>query len=514
MAGAQRVHVIACGVLAIDIREVLSRLGVEATTEFLEGGLHDRPGELRRRLQEAIDRASASGECGRIAVGYGVCGRGTVGLHARAVPLVLPRAQDCIALFLGSDAAYRREFARCPGTYYISAGWFTEKVQPRSQRTGRPCKPRRDAHFEALAAQYGENNARAIVEFTTSWQRNYRRAAFIDTGAPGKERYASYARAMAEEFGWDYEALAGDHALLEAMLEATASTPQVVVVPPHHVTRLDPAQGGLTAVPVWAREGSEGGAASEAEAEHDQRSRLGGSLTLPDRGMGLGIDAGGTYTDAVIFDFATDAVQAKSKALTTKWNYTLGIDEALDRLDAETLARVSLVAVSTTLATNAIVEGEGQKVGLLLMPPYGLYDPGDIAHAPQAVLSARLEIDGTEIQPVDPDEVRRVARQMVGRGVGAFAVSGFAGTVNPAHELAIKALLREETGLSVTCGHELSELLNFRTRADTAVLNARIIPRLGTLLAHIERSLAARGIHAPVMVVKGDGTLMQAQAAR
>ena len=510
---SSRVHVVACGVLAIDIQRTAERLGLELTTEFLEGGLHARPGELRRRLQAAIDQASASGSCDRIAVGYGICGRGTVGIQARGVPLVLPRAQDCIALFLGSDAAYREEFARVPGTYYISAGWFEEKVQPRARKGEPAAKPQGQGQLEELAAKYGEDNARAIVEFLTSWQRNYQRAAFIDTGAPGRERYAAHAQAMAAEFGWRYEALPGDLALLETMLTASASGPEVVVVPPHHATAFDPLEGRLTAVPVWRRgaaaargkaEGARSHSPSESHRQADGRPRL-----------GLGIDAGGTYTDAVVFDFDADAVLEKSKALTTRWHYTLGIDHALAALDPERLAAVGLVAVSTTLATNAIVEGQGQKVGLLLMPPYGLFHPSDVPHEPKAVLTARLEIDGGELAPVDGDEVRRVAREMVAaQGVGAFAVSGYGGTVNPAHELAVKAIVREATGLSVTCGHELSALLNFRTRADTAVLNARIIPRLETLLRQVEGALRARGIDAPVMVVKCDGTLMSADTAR
>jgi len=234
----------------------------------------------------------------------------------------------------------------------------------------------------------------------------------------------------------------------------------------------------------------------------------------PQARLGLGIDAGGTYTDAVVYDFARRAVLAKSKALTTKWDYTEGIGNALAGLPARLLGRVDLAAVSTTLATNAIVEGRGQKVGLLLMPPYGIFDPADVPHEPKAVVGGRLEIDGREISPPDLAEAGRLARAMAERhGVGAFAVSGYASTVNPAHERQVKAAAAEATGLSVTCGHELSELLNFRTRATTAVLNARIIPLLRRFLCDVEAALAARGIHAPVMVVKGDGTLMSAQAA-
>ncbi|HUS59026.1 MAG TPA: hydantoinase/oxoprolinase family protein, partial [Planctomycetota bacterium] len=212
-------------------------------------------------------------------------------------------------------------------------------------------------------------------------------------------------------------------------------------------------------------------------------------------------------------DFTSDAIVGKGKALTTKWDYTAGIDQALSALDSSALHDIALVSVSTTLATNAIVEGRGQVVGLLVMPPYGIFHPADIPHQPKAVIAGRLEIDGREISPIDADEIRRVAREMVERGVGAFAVSGYASVVNPAHELSVKAILKEETGLSVTCGHELSELLNFITRADTAVLNARIMPRLEKFLREVEVSLRRRGIRAPIMVVKGDGSLMNTSTA-
>ena len=507
----ERVHVIACGVLAIDIRRLAEQLGMGITIELNEGGLHENPGELRRRLQAAIDRASASGQCDRIAVGYGVCGRGTVGVHARSVPLAIPKAHDCIALFLGSDAAYRQEFARFPGTFYISAGWFEEKVQPTSPRRKNDGSKNdeENADFKRLVEKYGEENAQAIVYFLNSWQRNYQRAAFIDTGASHSGRYASYAKAMAEEFGWRYEALPGNLSLLEKMLTAQHTTPEILVVPPHHVTVFDPIEGALKAVPIRREtvpsptaRGTVTGKGPAARAE--SRTRL-----------GLGIDAGGTYTDVVVYDFADDSIVAKSKALTTKWDYTIGIDSAISTLNPDLLHSIDLVSVSTTLATNAIVEGRGQEVGLLVMPPYGIFYPSDIPHQPKAVIAGRLEIDGSTISPIDAGEVRRVAREMVDRHrVGAFAVSGYASVINPAHELKVKAIIREETGLSVTCGHELSELLNFITRADTAVLNARIMPRLEKFLREVEISLRGRGVGAPIMVVKGDGSLMNTATAR
>jgi len=231
--------------------------------------------------------------------------------------------------------------------------------------------------------------------------------------------------------------------------------------------------------------------------------------------IGLGIDAGGTYTDAVIYDMPSKTVTSKAKALSTKWDFTIGIAEALSQLDQSLLEQIELVALSTTLATNAIVENQGQQVGMLLMPPAGRLDREDIPYEPKAVLAGRLSITGQEIGAIDPDEIRRVARTMLeDDGVEVFAVSGYAGCVNPVHENAVRQIVQDETGLLVTCGHELSDLLNFRTRAQTAMLNARLIPLLTRLLTDLESVLLARHIGAPVVVVKGDGTLMSSRMAK
>lgn len=230
---------------------------------------------------------------------------------------------------------------------------------------------------------------------------------------------------------------------------------------------------------------------------------------------GLGIDAGGTYTDAVVFDFQTNRLKFKNKSLTTKWDFTRGIQSALSGLDHNILKYVELVAVSTTLATNTMVEGEGRPVGLLLMLPHDKFNIDDIDVPVKSVIDGRIRINGKVVQPVDENQVRQVVRQMRDKqGVEAYAVSGFAGAVNPSHELEVKKIIREETGCSVTCGHELSNLLNFKTRAKTAVINARIIPRLDKFIRELEVVLRRMRIQAPMMVVKGDGSLIAAEAAK
>ena len=188
--------------------------------------------------------------------------------------------------------------------------------------------------------------------------------------------------------------------------------------------------------------------------------------------------------------------------------------EALSGLGSRQVREIQLVSVSTTLATNAIVENDGQKVGLLLMPPPGFDEHQESIHAPQAVLTARLDITGKELAAPDDAQIRRIARRMCDdQGVEAFAVSGYAGSINPDHELAVKRVLLSETGRFVSCGHEMSQLLNFKMRAQTAVYNARIVPRLTRLLKDVAAVLEQTGIRASVMVVRGDGTLMSQHLA-
>ncbi|MCF7928435.1 MAG: DUF1638 domain-containing protein [Spirochaetales bacterium] len=582
----ERVLIIACGVLRLDLESMLENLPVDVETEYLDGGLHEVPNQLRDELQTRIDEASASGEYSRIAVGYGVCGRGTVGLKARNVPLTIPRVHDCIALFLGSDELYRREFKAKPGTYYIAGGWFEEQVGPQG---GYKSKARsmdealRRADFDYYKKKYGEQNAREIIRFYNSWQKNYSRAAFIDTGTGEAEKYESYARDLAREFDWEFQRLEGTHRLLKLLLTEDETTAEILFVPREHSTEYDSRGRGLIAVPVWKREDAPAAspaqtqapaadseaAAAPAQTQASQAPPAGPETAAPPpasqtqgaaaqtqapaadseaaaapaqtpavetppqtpasqtpasqtptsehgrrRRYGLGIDAGGTYTDSAVYDFHSQKVLSKAKGLTTRWDYTVGIEESVSGLDRSLLGRVELVSVSTTLATNAIVEGYGQRVGLLLMPS-GLYDPELIDHEPTAILSGRLAISGEETEPLDTEEVRRTVRKMAEKGgVEVFAVSGYAGSVNPTHELAVKKIITEETGLYVCCGHELSDLLNFYVRAHTAVLNARIIPLLETFLSDVDRSLKGFGIEAPVMVVKGDGSLMSAEMAR
>jgi N-methylhydantoinase A/oxoprolinase/acetone carboxylase beta subunit len=237
------------------------------------------------------------------------------------------------------------------------------------------------------------------------------------------------------------------------------------------------------------------------------------SRTPARRCRGLGLDAGGTFTDAAIVDFASGEVLAKAKAPTDHRDLAAGVAGALAALDPGLLTGVDLVSLSTTLATNALVEERGSAVGLLLLPPT---DAGleQLGCQPYRVVPGRLSVDGRELQPIDPDAVREAAAELLAEGVEAFAVSGYGGANNPVHEQAVKAILNEFAPLPVVCGHELTGRLNFLRRAVTAVLNARLMPLVGQLFDAVAAALAARGVRAPLYLVRGDGSLLRAEAAR
>ncbi|MCZ8078538.1 MAG: hydantoinase/oxoprolinase family protein [Rhodobacteraceae bacterium] len=235
----------------------------------------------------------------------------------------------------------------------------------------------------------------------------------------------------------------------------------------------------------------------------------------------LGVDTGGTYTDAVIVDEAATRVIGSAKSLTTRGDLALGIGRAVDAALAGAgvaPGQVSLVSLSTTLATNALVEGQGGRVALVFIG----FDAADLERGgliealkgdPVIHLAGGHSHAGTEIAPLDlarlEAEVAALADQVVG-----FAVAASFATRNPAHEVAARAVIRRVTGRPVTCSHELSANLNGPKRALTAVLNARLIGMIDRLVAACERHLDAVGIVAPLMVVRGDGALISAAMVR
>ncbi len=231
-------------------------------------------------------------------------------------------------------------------------------------------------------------------------------------------------------------------------------------------------------------------------------------------GLGLGIDAGGTYTDAVLYDFAASSVIASAKAATTHGNPALGIGEALDALPASRFAQIRRASLATTFATNAIVEGKGRKVGLILSG-YDRYELARISHRPLRVVKGYHDVMGNLLEDLDEAEVEAAVRGLVEtEGVEALAVTGAGAARNPEHETRIKELIRGITTLPVVMGHELSSELDRILRATTTALNARIGPLIVELGLGVEKELARRGIGTALTIVRADGSLMNLAEAR
>ncbi len=242
----------------------------------------------------------------------------------------------------------------------------------------------------------------------------------------------------------------------------------------------------------------------------------------------LGIDTGGTFTDAVAVtaprgpgagggpDGTGGEVVAAAKAPTTHGDLTVGIEAAVRAVLAEpgvSAGAIRLVALSTTLATNALVEGHGQPA-CLVTAGFGPAEVARMGHDPSrgdllAAVAGGHDATGAELAPVDQAEVAAVAATTAGR-VSAYAVAAQFSVRNPAHERAIADTLSTASGLPVTCSHELSPRLNGPRRALTTLLNARLIGVMARLDTAVREALDRVGVAAPLLVVRGDGSLATA----
>jgi hypothetical protein len=205
-----RTLVMACATV---IEEILPLLPKGMQHRVFDFGLHINPARLRNTLQEAID--SENGRYETIILGYGMCSLGIIGLKATNCRLVAPRVDDCIALFLGSREAYKKQFRQQPGTYYLTKGWIEVGDTPFSEHE-------RNIH------RYGEEKAKHIYHVMMG---AYRRLALINTGQYSLDIYREYAKQTAKKFGLQYEEMAGSNRLIKKMLAGDWNQDFVVIEP-------------------------------------------------------------------------------------------------------------------------------------------------------------------------------------------------------------------------------------------------------------------------------------------
>lgn len=223
--------VVACRVLEDEVRHFSAGLPHLGTCEFLEVGLHDRPTTLRELLQAAIDRIETDPRIDTIVLVYGVCGMATVGLTARRCQLVLPRAHDCITLFLGSKDRFKALTKADPGRYWYSPGWNREKRVP---------GPEREAQMRAeYTEKFGAEQAEELLEAERETFAQHASANYVDLGLPGNETDREYAERCAQWLGWPCQTHHGDPSLLHDLLAGPWDANRFLVVPPRHVIKFN-----------------------------------------------------------------------------------------------------------------------------------------------------------------------------------------------------------------------------------------------------------------------------------
>lgn len=231
----------------------------------------------------------------------------------------------------------------------------------------------------------------------------------------------------------------------------------------------------------------------------------------------LGIDTGGTYTDGVLLDYQSREVLAAHKSLTTKRDFSIGIEDVIRHIEIDDPGAIRMVSISTTLATNAIAEGKGKRVALFLIG----YDPelidsfslNDRFATPEYYyFEGGHDLYGQEANPLDLPAILAKVNEVKER-VDALAVSSYFSPLNPEHERRCLAAIEKVCDLPVVLGHQLSTKLGSVERATTAALNASLLSVLQDFIVAVRQAMERRQIDAPLMVVRGDGTLMSDEFA-
>lgn len=230
--------------------------------------------------------------------------------------------------------------------------------------------------------------------------------------------------------------------------------------------------------------------------------------------IGIGIDTGGTCTDAVIYDLDSRAILACAKTLTTKEDLKTGIDRVLQKLPQELLERCTQIALSTTLATNACVEDKGGHGRLILIgvnekvfnethASYGIKNTGDVMLVP-----CRITQDADNCTPPDWDAFRRVLPAFLEGCDCVSIVQLYSADYQGAFEKHAAEIVQEISGIPVILGNTLFPDRNAIRRGSGALLNARLIPVLHEFLTAIRDVFARRNMNLPIAIIRSDGSQM------
>ena len=209
---------ICCDAIARPVYHCAAVSPHQVDIELVKLGLHVKPKELKEQLQLKISAATAQ-SYDAILLGYGLCGQATRGLIAENIPLIIPKAHDCITLYLGSRDRYLTEHSKCPGTI-----WYTKDYMERSRNDkgtiylGMDIETAPPSLYERYIEKYGQKKADYLMQIMGDWQKNYERLVFIDQGMMDTATEEASAKADAEKKGWRFEKLTGDLNLIRQLV--------------------------------------------------------------------------------------------------------------------------------------------------------------------------------------------------------------------------------------------------------------------------------------------------------
>jgi hypothetical protein len=214
-----KTKIVACAVI---VEELRSRLPAGAECETLDFGLHRSPELLRAKLQETIDKSAG---CQNIVLAFGLCGMSVIGLRSESATLILPRADDCIAVFLGSRKAYLKQQNNFPGTLFLSKGWIEGRIDDTNPTA---------VVYRNLLEKYGEQRAKRMFDVYLARQplRHYSRLAFITTDSESDlDQYKGIARRRASDLGLAYIEIPGSTAFMDKIAAGVWDEEFIVVRP-------------------------------------------------------------------------------------------------------------------------------------------------------------------------------------------------------------------------------------------------------------------------------------------